>query len=161
MFSVTGLEFSFTQAPSSMKSVLQAFWLLTMAIGNMLVAVITEIKIFDSQAYEFFLFAVLMGIDICFFIVLAMKYKYRNENDAEAMDQPDAGNSAGNRTFVIAPNTTVASTRNGNAGGINGGNITLNIDAKPNADDKIDESPKCLKQRPTSKNAQDNYGYTE
>lgn len=128
-----------------------------MAIGNMLVVVITKINIFESQAYEFFLFAVLMGIDICIFIFLAMKYKYRNQNDAEALDQPDAGNSPTNRTFVIAPNTTVNNTRNGNAGG----NITLNIDAKPNADDKIDESPKCLKQRPSSKNGQDNYGYTE
>ena len=27
MFSVTGLEFAFTQAPDSMKSVIQAFWM--------------------------------------------------------------------------------------------------------------------------------------
>ncbi|KAL5278473.1 SLC15A1.2 family protein [Megaselia abdita] len=49
MFSVTGLEFSFTQAPSSMKSVLQACWLLSVAIGNMLVVVIAELKLFESQ----------------------------------------------------------------------------------------------------------------
>lgn len=49
MFSVTGLEFSFTQAPQSMKSVLQACWLLSVAIGNMLVVVIAELKFFKSQ----------------------------------------------------------------------------------------------------------------
>lgn len=49
MFSVTGLEFSFTQAPQSMKSVLQACWLLSVAIGNMLVVVIAELKYFKTQ----------------------------------------------------------------------------------------------------------------
>lgn len=49
MFSVTGLEFSFTQAPESMKSVLQACWLLSVAIGNMLVVVVAKMKFFESQ----------------------------------------------------------------------------------------------------------------
>lgn len=41
MFSVTGLEFSFTQAPESMKSVIQGCWLLTVAFGNLIVVIIT------------------------------------------------------------------------------------------------------------------------
>lgn len=49
MFSVTGLEFSFTQAPASMKSVLQACWLLTVAIGNLIVVAIAEFRMIDSQ----------------------------------------------------------------------------------------------------------------
>lgn len=42
MFSVTGLEFAFTQAPTSMKSLLQAAWLLTVAIGNLVVIIVAE-----------------------------------------------------------------------------------------------------------------------
>ena len=42
MFSVTGLEFAFTQAPTSMKSLLQAAWLLTVAFGNLVVIIIAE-----------------------------------------------------------------------------------------------------------------------
>lgn len=49
MFSITGLEFSFTQAPLSMKSLLQAAWLLTVAIGNLVVVIVAEAKIFDTQ----------------------------------------------------------------------------------------------------------------
>lgn len=49
MFSVTGLEFSYSQAPASMKSVMQAGWLLTTAFGNLLVVVIEEIGHFESQ----------------------------------------------------------------------------------------------------------------
>lgn len=37
MVSITGLEFSYTQAPKSMKSTLMGFWLLTIAIGNFLI----------------------------------------------------------------------------------------------------------------------------
>lgn len=40
MYSVTGLQFSYTQAPDSMKSVIQGFWLLTVAVGNLIVTVI-------------------------------------------------------------------------------------------------------------------------
>lgn len=58
MFSVTGLEFSYSQAPSSMKSVLQACWLLTVAFGNVIVVVIAEARIFQSQVYLLILFKV-------------------------------------------------------------------------------------------------------
>ncbi|CAD7089903.1 unnamed protein product [Hermetia illucens] len=81
MFSVTGLEFSFTQAPASMKSVLQACWLLTVAIGNLIVVAIAEFRMIDSQSTEFFLFAVLMIIDMGIFILLAMRYKYSQPRD--------------------------------------------------------------------------------
>lgn len=49
MFSVTGLEFAFTQAPSSMKSLLQACWLLTVAFGNLIVVIVAEVSIFNRQ----------------------------------------------------------------------------------------------------------------
>lgn len=49
MFSVTGLEFAFTQAPPTMKSLLQAAWLMTVALGNLIVVIIANIAIFDRQ----------------------------------------------------------------------------------------------------------------
>lgn len=49
MFSITGLEFSYSQAPSSMKSVLQASWLLTTAFGNLIVVIIESADPFDEQ----------------------------------------------------------------------------------------------------------------
>lgn len=42
MFSVTGLEFSFTQAPQSMKSVLQAAWLLVSTSYSLFIASFTK-----------------------------------------------------------------------------------------------------------------------
>ncbi|XP_012156443.1 peptide transporter family 1 isoform X2 [Ceratitis capitata] len=93
MFSVTGLEFSYTQAPPSMTSVLQACWLLTVSIGNMLVVVIAELKFFDSQAAEFALFAGLMVVDMFIFILLTIPYKY-----VEHGEDPEANQ------VVVTPN---------------------------------------------------------
>ncbi|XP_018793021.1 PREDICTED: peptide transporter family 1 isoform X1 [Bactrocera latifrons] len=93
MFSVTGLEFSYTQAPPSMTSVLQACWLLSVSIGNMLVVVIAELKFFESQAAEFALFAGLMIVDMFIFILLTIPYKY-----VEHGEDPEANQ------VVVTPN---------------------------------------------------------
>ncbi|KAL5489048.1 hypothetical protein EMCRGX_G018094 [Ephydatia muelleri] len=54
MFSINGLEFAYSQAPASMKAICQAAWLWTVAFGNLVVVIIAESKLFESQAIEFF-----------------------------------------------------------------------------------------------------------
>lgn len=80
MFSITGLEFSYSQAPESMKSVLQAAWLLTVAFGNCIVIIVAEAKAFN-QAGEFFMFAGLMILDMFLFAWLAWRYTPREARD--------------------------------------------------------------------------------
>ncbi|KAL7644096.1 UNVERIFIED_CONTAM: hypothetical protein RMT77_004919 [Armadillidium vulgare] len=75
MFSITGLEFSFTQAPASMKSVIQAAWLLTTAFGDLFVVIIAKSKLFERQSMEFFLFAVLMALDMIVFYFLSKNFE--------------------------------------------------------------------------------------
>uniref|UniRef100_A0A6P7G1X3 Solute carrier family 15 member 1-like isoform X2 n=1 Tax=Diabrotica virgifera virgifera TaxID=50390 RepID=A0A6P7G1X3_DIAVI len=53
MFGVAGLEFSFTQAPKSMKTVTVAGWYLSVAVGNLIVIIITQINLFSSQIFYF------------------------------------------------------------------------------------------------------------
>lgn len=95
MFSITGLEFSFTQAPATMKSVLQAAWLLTVAVGNLIVVIIAEAKFFNRQSLEFFLFAGLMFVDMIIFAVLASRYTYVDEIQESESDQ-DGDNTSNN-----------------------------------------------------------------
>lgn len=76
LFSITGLEFSYSQAPATMKSCVQAAWLMTVAIGNLIIVVIAEARFFASQAAEFFLFAALMGVVILLFTIMAYFYNY-------------------------------------------------------------------------------------
>ncbi|XP_036221344.2 peptide transporter family 1 isoform X1 [Bactrocera oleae] len=98
MFSVTGLEFSYSQAPVAMKSVLQACWQLTVAFGNVIVVIIAELKLFDSQAYEFFLFAGLMFVDMIIFMFVAYAYKPNNpapHSEAEPLTPAEANEKVG------------------------------------------------------------------
>ncbi|EGV92671.1 Solute carrier family 15 member 2 [Cricetulus griseus] len=73
MFSITGLEFSYSQAPSSMKSVLQAAWLLTVAVGNVIVLVVAQFSGLVQWA-EFILFSCLL-LAVCL-IFSIMGYYY-------------------------------------------------------------------------------------
>merc|ERR1739842_288024 len=88
MISVTGLEFSYSQAPDSMKSVVQAAWLLTVAFGNIIVIIVASAKALD-QASEFFMFAV-------FLMFLAYRYTPRNVNNQEGGMAMEASGVANN-----------------------------------------------------------------
>ncbi|XP_036946325.1 solute carrier family 15 member 1-like [Acanthopagrus latus] len=84
VFSVTGLEFSYSQAPSNMKSVLQAGWLLTVAVGNIIVLIISEAATLDDQWAEYILFASLLVLVCIIFAVMAYFYTYIDPAKIEA-----------------------------------------------------------------------------
>ncbi|KAJ3592632.1 hypothetical protein NHX12_007759 [Muraenolepis orangiensis] len=91
VFSVTGLEFSYSQAPSNMKAVLQAGWLFTVAIGNFIVLIVAEIAQIPEQWAEFVLFASLL-VAVCFiFSVMAHFYTYMDPAEIEAQFRKDHG----------------------------------------------------------------------
>jgi len=73
MFSVTGLEFSYSQAPASMKSVLQAAWLLTVAVGNIIVLVVAQFSGLVQWA-EFILFSCLLLVVCLIFSIMGYYY---------------------------------------------------------------------------------------
>ncbi|CAH1963976.1 unnamed protein product [Acanthoscelides obtectus] len=87
MFSITGLEFSYSQAPVSMKSLLQACFLLTTAFGNLIIVIIESFKFFDLQSSNFFLYTVLMILDMVLFGILAMRYKYVIPQESEELQE--------------------------------------------------------------------------
>jgi solute carrier family 15 oligopeptide transporter 1 len=83
LVSISGLAFAYSQAPESMKSILQAAWLLTVAIGNLIVFVVAESQIISNQFYEYLFFAGLMAITTIVFGLIAFFYKYvEDENEA-------------------------------------------------------------------------------
>ncbi|XP_028846890.1 solute carrier family 15 member 2 [Denticeps clupeoides] len=77
MFSITGLEFSYSQAPASMKSVLQAGWLMTVAFGNVIVLIVAE-GAGLQQWTEFLLFGGLLVAVCIIFSIMAYFYNYVN-----------------------------------------------------------------------------------
>lgn len=89
LISTTGLEFAFTQAAAEMKSTIMSFWLLTVAVGNLFVPLITSLKgrliAANTAAGEgaavnpatFYLYAGLTFAIAVIFVVIATQYKER------------------------------------------------------------------------------------
>jgi proton-dependent oligopeptide transporter, POT family len=74
MVSITGLEFAYTQAPARMKSTIMGFWLLTVALGNVLVAFLAGFEKLP-RVYFFWTFAglsfaagLLFAVRACFYV---------------------------------------------------------------------------------------------
>ncbi|XP_051562267.1 solute carrier family 15 member 1-like [Myxocyprinus asiaticus] len=84
VFSVTGLDFSYSQAPSNMKSVLQAGWLFTVAVGNIIVLIVAEAGTLPEQWTEYLLFASLLVAVSIIFSIMAYFYTYIDPAEIEA-----------------------------------------------------------------------------
>jgi proton-dependent oligopeptide transporter, POT family len=74
LVSVTGLEFSYTQAPRSMKSTIMSIWFLTIFAGNLLTALVSRINVFQGWGY-FAFFTVLMLAAAVAFLFIARGYR--------------------------------------------------------------------------------------
>jgi POT family proton-dependent oligopeptide transporter len=81
MVSITGLEFSYTQAPNTMKSSVMALWLFTVGSGELLVALVNKWILGGGQkvsAYQYFTFFTwLMFGAAVVFVIVASFYKGR------------------------------------------------------------------------------------
>ncbi len=73
MVSITGLEFAYTQAPKKMKSTVMGFWLLTVTLGNVLVAFLAGFKGLSPVNF-FWVFAGLSGGAALLFGLRALFY---------------------------------------------------------------------------------------
>lgn len=54
---VTGLVFAYSEAPESMKTVLQACWLLTISMGNLIDVIVVGANFIKSQVFDLILFS--------------------------------------------------------------------------------------------------------
>jgi POT family proton-dependent oligopeptide transporter len=87
MLSATGLEFAFSRAPASMKSTIMSFWLLTVAVGNFLVAAVTNLNdkvVQATGAMQFLFYAALTFLVAGIFIWCATRYRERPQQPSEA-----------------------------------------------------------------------------
>jgi len=87
LVSTTGLEFAFREAAPEMKSLIMSFWLLTVAVGNLMVALITKFLPHTDggtgdaavSTGRFLLYAGMMfGVAILFSLI-ASTYQYRDK----------------------------------------------------------------------------------
>ncbi|XP_023934252.2 peptide transporter family 1-like [Bicyclus anynana] len=81
LFAVTGNEFAFKQAPSSMKAVMTAVWLLTEAAGNVLIIIVTRVFVNYQQETQSFIYTGLMFTSIGLFHYLSTRYQFDVDDD--------------------------------------------------------------------------------
>ncbi|VVC33648.1 Hypothetical protein CINCED_3A018729 [Cinara cedri] len=74
IFVVTCLEISFIEAPVNIRSFISAVSLLTTALGNLLVVIISAISI-KNQAHEYFLYSGLMFVDALLLAYFSVVYR--------------------------------------------------------------------------------------
>lgn len=79
LVSVTGLEFAYSQAPKRMKSTIMGFWLLSVALGNVLVALLAHFSGLELADF-FWVFAFLMAVAGILFSIRAKNYVLRDYN---------------------------------------------------------------------------------
>lgn len=100
MVSITGLEFSYTQAPKTMKSVIMALWFLAVAIGNLFTGLVNQLIIILKDKYKvewldgagyYWFFTILMTIAAVAFVFVAANYRgktyIQDEIPPEAAEQ--------------------------------------------------------------------------
>jgi len=108
MVSITGLEFSYTQAPNSMKSSVMALWLLFIASGEFFVGLFNAWdvnadgtkKLTDYQYFSFF--TIVMFVAAAVFVVLACFYKGRTYLQSQ---QPTLDEVATEPIIAVLPRT--------------------------------------------------------
>ena len=88
LVSTTGLEFAFREAAPEMKSIIMSFWLLTIAFGDLFVAVLTKLLsngTGDSSVSSgrFLQYAGLTFVVAILFTIVATFYKYRDAAAAQ------------------------------------------------------------------------------
>jgi proton-dependent oligopeptide transporter, POT family len=91
LISTTGLEFAFREAAPEMKSIIMSFWLLTVAMGNLLVSVLTRFLPGSGAAEHeasvssgrFLLYAGLTFVVAILFSLVATFYRYRDAAAAQ------------------------------------------------------------------------------
>lgn len=87
--STTGLEFAFREAAPEMKSLIMSFFLLTISVGDLLVAVLTKIlsstgnEAGSISAGRFVLYAEITFVVAIAFSIATMFYQYRDKSAAE------------------------------------------------------------------------------
>ncbi|XP_023231173.1 solute carrier family 15 member 1-like [Centruroides sculpturatus] len=78
IFFITIQEFAYSEAPQSMKSILQSFFWFQSAFGNFIILIIQQMN-FVEESHKLFFYIGLAVLDIMVLILVTYKYKYRND----------------------------------------------------------------------------------
>jgi proton-dependent oligopeptide transporter, POT family len=73
---VSIVNFAYTQAPERMKSVMTSFAYVTVALGSLIVMIVSGSNFIESQMHEFIMYAAVMVINIIVFVIMSSNYTF-------------------------------------------------------------------------------------
>jgi len=93
LIAISSMDFAYQEAPTSMKSMMQATFLAYISFGDLnnllMINIMSPIPIFQAEktqfadAYRMFVFAFEMCLGLVYFFLTTFRYKYKKERDAE------------------------------------------------------------------------------
>jgi hypothetical protein len=87
LFIVSSMNYAYSQAPASMKSLMQSAFILTVANGNLIVIIIAGSKFIENQVYEYIFFAGLLAIaGVIFLFIIWFDKRDENKNKTILID---------------------------------------------------------------------------
>merc|ERR1711881_436316 len=90
MVSIPSMEFTYTQAPISLKAVMASFRLLTVSVGNFVVIIVAEGKLMPTQVGEYLLFAgLIIAANIILVLLSIFYYDYVKEGEFDSFEYPE------------------------------------------------------------------------
>jgi hypothetical protein len=72
LFSITGYEFAYSQSAPSMKALLQALWLLTIAVGDSVIVAVALTDPFDTLRYPTHMFIQFVSYGVAMLVVMVI-----------------------------------------------------------------------------------------
>lgn len=82
LISISGLEYSYAQAPESMKAMVSSLWLLPVTFGNIFVLYISSLYYFKTHAYKIHRFNALVSAVVTIaYVFIARAYVTREEEE--------------------------------------------------------------------------------
>ena len=83
LVSITCLEFSYTQAPRKMKSIIMAVFLFSISAGNLITTIVNKRLPGLNGANYYLFFAALMAATAIVYVIVAMFYRERTYIQSE------------------------------------------------------------------------------
>jgi hypothetical protein len=105
LLSTTALEFSYTQAPSSVKAISTALWYSTTALANVVVICLKSMESL-SRDTQLLSSAGMVVAAMLMFIVIAWQFKVYSQSDIERLDKDDSDFLAGGDSDEIDTSRT-------------------------------------------------------
>lgn len=83
---ISHLNFSYKEAPASMKPVMMTLLYLSMAGGDCIIIIVSAVSLFPSQAFEYAFFVVLVIFGVTILTLLTRNYKHTDQDALNALE---------------------------------------------------------------------------